>query len=109
MQHAKVNKALRVHPVRRSTDQQSAARNLSPTPPKPLATLPLMHRNRLTQPSAKHKQADDGLALRGPKRIGVKVLFDVAKLVQVKAKVEHRHPDNGKAAQGVYGVESFVM
>ena len=67
-----------------------------------------MNRHRLAQAGGEKKQAQDGGALPGPERVNQKILPPVAKVVQVKAEMEHRHPDHRKTAQRVNRVKSLV-
>ena len=103
VQDAEVNKALRVHGVGACAHQQGRQRHLCPAPPKARPALSLLHRHGLPQACAEHKQAHDGTALPGPKRIVVKIGLEVAEVVQVKAEMKQGHPDDGHAAQGVQG------
>ena len=106
VQNAEINEALRKHDPRGQCDKQRAAQHLQPAPPKTRPALPLRLRQRLPQAGAQHKQAHDQAALPGPERITVKILPDVAKLIEVKAKVESRHPDHGETPQGVNSMDA---
>ena len=106
VQDAKVDEALRKHGIRGRAHQQGTASNLTPAPPEPAPALPLLHGNGLTEPGTKNKQADDGSTLHGPKRVGVKIGVQVAKVLQVIGEVKQRHPDHGQAAQHVDASET---
>ena len=60
----------------------------------------------LRQTGTKQEQADDHSPLPDPDRIVAKVLHPIAKMAQIKAEMENRHPDHGAAAQGVHGVKT---
>ncbi|MEY3146585.1 MAG: hypothetical protein RL342_2256, partial [Pseudomonadota bacterium] len=105
VQNAEINEALRKHGPRGQCDKQRAAQHLQPAPPKTRPALPLRLRQRLPQAGAQHKQAHDQAALPGPEGITVKILLDMAKLIEVKAKVESRHPDHGETPQGVNSMD----
>jgi hypothetical protein len=80
---------------------------LSPALPEARPALALHHRHGLPQPGAKQEQADNGRALPGPERIAVKVFFQPTEMVEVKAEMKDRHPDNGHSTQGVNGVKAL--
>ena len=107
VQYAKVNETLGKHHVRTRTHQKRATGNQRPAPPKPPPALPLVYRQDLPHARREQKQTYDDRSLRGPKRICVEILAQIAKIVQIKEEVKQRHPHDGYAAQGIEGEESL--
>ena len=84
----------------------AAGRDLRPAPPEATPVLRLLDGKGLADPRSEKKQADDGGALPRPERVGVKILLQVAKMVQVKTQVVGRHPQHGQPAQGIESVKT---
>jgi hypothetical protein len=63
----------------------------------------------LAHAGTQQKQGDDAGALCGPQRVAKEVLarLQQAKLIQVKAKMEQHHPDDGCTTQRIHAVKTL--
>jgi hypothetical protein len=66
----------------------------------------LLHRNGLADAGAKQEQAHNRAALQSPDRVGVKIRLEIPKMLQIKAKMESRHPDHGQTSKRVNGIKA---